>query len=190
MSFISDNYALVLARFNRFAGSGGQDDCWIWRGALRSGKDMSGMYGQLTVKQRKFRPSRVAYELFVGPIPDGMFVLHRCDTPACTNPRHLFVGTAKDNADDMIQKGRQFLKRGEDYPFTKKQILSWVGPGAQDRKGEGNGRSKLTAGDVIEMRQLRAAGETYKKIAKMKGVSWSCARVACCGIQWTHLENY
>ena len=50
--------------------------------------------------------SRFAYKHFVGPIPDGFLVCHHCDRPYCGNPDHLFLGTAKDNQQDMSQKGR------------------------------------------------------------------------------------
>ncbi len=49
---------------------------------------------------------RVAWEKSNGPIPLGLFVLHRCDNPACVNVEHLFLGTKRDNAEDAIAKGR------------------------------------------------------------------------------------
>jgi hypothetical protein len=49
---------------------------------------------------------RYAYTIFLGPIPDGKCVLHKCDNPSCVNPDHLFTGTAKDNTHDCYAKGR------------------------------------------------------------------------------------
>jgi HNH endonuclease len=60
---------------------------------------------------------RVSYELTFGPIPEGQCVMHTCDQPRCTNPRHLRLGTIRDNNEDKIMKGRQ--PRGERHPRAK-----------------------------------------------------------------------
>jgi hypothetical protein len=78
--------------------SGGDLACWEWQGP----KYPSG-YGYLDGKS----VHRLIYEILVEPIPDGMMVCHKCDNPPCCNPAHLFLGTAQDNCDDMIRKGRQ-----------------------------------------------------------------------------------
>lgn len=83
--------------------------CWEWSGAT-----MPLGYGQITDVARRTaggrrarsRAHRVAYELAYGQIPDGLYVCHRCDTPRCVRPTHLFLGTPKDNYDDMVAKGR------------------------------------------------------------------------------------
>jgi hypothetical protein len=62
---------------------------------------------------------RIAYELAVGPIPDGMKVLHACDNPPCCNPDHLSVGTQSDNVTDAMQKGRMKTKRGSNHKLAK-----------------------------------------------------------------------
>jgi hypothetical protein len=81
--------------------------CWEWK----LSRDRAG-YGRLKIQlgaRDKFRydsAHRFAYATLVGPIPDNLCVLHRCDNPPCCNPDHLFLGTNKDNMADMIAKGR------------------------------------------------------------------------------------
>lgn len=91
----------------------GPDDCWPWTGTT-NGTDGRGKvhirYEGLTAAGRPKRVQAYAYavswELSVGPIPDGLFVLHHCDNGNCVNPAHLFLGTQADNVRDMHQKGR------------------------------------------------------------------------------------
>jgi hypothetical protein len=88
--------------------------CWIWTGAL-----IPKGYGMIGKDGGRELAHRVAYELFIGPIPEGMFVLHRCDNRRCVNPKHLFLGTNTDNMQDMIAKGRARHIRGEECSFAK-----------------------------------------------------------------------
>ena len=78
-------------------------DCWIYTG--QKTRDGYGVIGIGRTKQ--LRAHRVSYELHIGPIPAGMLVCHRCDTPLCIRPEHLFLGTPKDNTQDMLLKGRR-----------------------------------------------------------------------------------
>lgn len=91
-----------------------QKSCWIWTGA----KDKKG-YGQLCFgDKKKMIASRVSYQLFIGPIENGLLVCHQCDTPSCVNPKHLFLGTHQENMIDMTEKGRQYSK------LTPKDVLN------------------------------------------------------------------
>lgn len=94
--------------------------CWIWTGM----KHPPG-YGLLWLSNkdnpRSVLAHRFSYELHNGPIPEGMFICHRCDNPPCVRPEHLFLGTHQDNMDDMHAKGRRVYEpvtectRGHDF---------------------------------------------------------------------------
>jgi hypothetical protein len=73
--------------------------CWIWTG----GADV---YGSMWYNGRHMGAHRASYLIHHGPIPDGMHVCHRCDTPLCVNPDHLFIGSRRDNMHDASVKGR------------------------------------------------------------------------------------
>jgi hypothetical protein len=77
------------------------NSCWEWQ---RTRNNCG--YGRVTVQGKKVLVHRLAYELWVGPIPRGLVVRHRCDNPACCNPAHLEVGTRRENTQDMMRRGR------------------------------------------------------------------------------------
>lgn len=89
----------VLERFNEGYKVDESTGCWICNATSR--------YPAMRVGKESIPRHRIAYELFVGPVPDGLCVLHKCDNPRCINPDHLFIGTQKDNMEDMRMKGRQ-----------------------------------------------------------------------------------
>lgn len=78
-----------------------KNGCWLWTGRLRKNG-----YGRMKVNGKDERAHRVSWWIHRGEIPDDLCVLHKCDTRACVNPECLFLGTRKDNYDDMRQKGR------------------------------------------------------------------------------------
>lgn len=114
--------------------------CWIWTSAL----DQNG-YGLFWFNGRSVYAHRFMYEISIGKIPEGMDVLHVCDTRNCVNPRHFFVGTQTDNNADMYRKGR----------------VSY---------GERSGRAKLTDRVVAQIRRMWCLGMTQKDIAGIFGV--------------------
>jgi hypothetical protein len=119
---------------------GDPQGCWLWQGAT-NGKPG---YGKLHLADGKQELAhRYAYALWVGPIPDGLEVLHRCDVKLCCNPHHLFLGSQKDNVHDCRLKGRhehklkaddvlemRRLRHEEGVPFTVLAERYGVTPGA------------------------------------------------------------
>ncbi len=96
----------LIERFWEKVAKADGDGCWLWTGAI--GKRWG--YGTIKSGVRTRSAHRVAWELTNGPIPAGLCVCHRCDTPACVRPTHLFLGTAADNMRDMYTKGRKTWK--------------------------------------------------------------------------------
>lgn len=90
---------------------GGPDECWEWRGALRS------RYGVIRWGRGSVAAHRLSFAHHHGPIPAGQVVRHRCDNTACVNPGHLHIGTQTDNVRDRVERGRS--ARGEQHGRAK-----------------------------------------------------------------------
>ena len=90
----------------------GPDDCWVWNKSTTNG------YGKVWDNEsgKLIRAHRFAYDLCLGDIGD-LQVLHRCDNRPCCNPNHLFLGTDKNNSDDMTAKGR--AAKGQEHYLSK-----------------------------------------------------------------------
>lgn len=112
--------------------------CWLWMGSVRAN-----WYGAFSVRHRSFSAHRWSWSEAHGPIPPGMCVLHRCDTPRCVRPDHLFLGTIADNNHDMIAKGR----------YVPRKKGTW-----------------LAADKVLAIRDGLAAGLSTRAVAKRVGV--------------------
>lgn len=119
--------------------------CLLWTASTTEGG-----YGRFGLGQRVVIASRFAWERAHGPIPAGLDVCHRCDTPACVRVDHLFLGTRAENVADMHAKGRGRA------------------PGMQ---GERHPQAKLTAEVVRQIRSRRQAGESGVSLAKAYGVT-------------------
>ncbi len=89
--------------------------CWLWTSCVDHGG-----YGYLHNRQgrpKNLKAHRLAYEQFIGPIPEGAYVCHSCDVPSCINPRHLWLGTHEENQKDRIRKGRS--AKGSDFKRSR-----------------------------------------------------------------------
>lgn len=117
--------------------------CWEWTGA----KTKKG-YGSFGYIYGTEYAHRISYIFAFGEIPDGLFVCHGCDNRKCVNPNHLFLGTPKENSEDMVSKGRSIVN-------------------------EKNPRAKLKSSEVREIRKILSSSSnlSHKEIASMFGVS-------------------
>lgn len=152
--------------------------CHEWTGAkLYSG------YGVIRHKGKSTGAHRVAWEMKNGPIPQGMFVCHKCDNPKCVNPDHLFIGTVRDNTKDMMQKGRhpaQKLARRQGKPFIPKDY-SRTNP-------LGSSNSKLTIDQVKEIKIRLSKKESHSKIAVDYGVTKTAITHINTGLRWAFVQ--
>lgn len=142
--------------------------CWEWLRALN--EHGYGVFRSASKNLAHGIPEvlahRVAWHLTHGPIPDGLFVCHHCDNRKCVKPDHLFIGTARDNALDMVRKGRQVIA---------------------DQRGDLHPGRKLSSQDVIAIRAARASGEQATAIARRYGVNYRTIIAACTGKTWAHI---
>jgi hypothetical protein len=131
--------------------------CIEWQGYRYRG------YGFITIGGAARRAHRVAWALANGDPPADKMVCHRCDNRACVNVKHLFLGSARDNAADMANKGRAPIP---------------------SHGGERNPSAKLNRGDVTTMRAQHAAGESISALARAFGVARQTASNVIAGKTW------
>jgi hypothetical protein len=136
--------------------------CWIWTD--HTGKRGTGI---IWISGKPISAHIFAYEQFIGPIPDGLYICHHCDNPKCVNPKHLFAGTQNDNMQDMKRKKRA------NHPL-----------------GEANGRAVLTEANV---REIRAFCKPWSKqhgqviYAKKFGVTVTAIQDVLKRKRWSHV---
>lgn len=137
------------------------DGCWEWTiGRFRDG------YGQFSIKGISRVASRISWIIHnKRSIPNKMMVCHKCDTPECVNPAHLFIGSARDNARDRSRKGR-----------------------SASRVGERNNSCVLSRQDVIEIRKtFSRGGVTRVSLSEKYGVNKQTVCNIISGKSWSHL---
>ncbi len=128
--------------------------CWLWAAKTDYG------YGRFSVGYKSYRAHRFSYQTFVGEIPEGILVCHRCDIPPCCNPDHLFLGTDAENVADMIAKDRS--PRGRRHPMAT-----------------------LSETDIAD---IRASKERGAHLARMYGVSRTTVCDILKRRTWSHIQ--
>ncbi len=142
-----------------------ENSCWNWKGYLCAPKKIYGLTSStLDGKKKKILAHRLAFRLWKGDIPQGMFILHSCDNPLCLNPDHLHIGTPKKNMDEMKERGRE-----------KKAL------------GEKNGYAKLTNKKVLEIRESFKKGLGVREISRKYKITSSSASYITRNITWKHI---
>lgn len=143
----------VLERFERKFTRRGPDECWPWTAATSHCG-----YGVFAWSEER-QAHRAAYRLFVGDIPKGQVIRHRCDNPPCVNPRHLEPGTPLQNSGDAVARGR--IARGSRH-----------------------GVSKLTEEQAL---LILASTESATEVARRYDVHPDLVRMIQRGVRWGHL---
>jgi HNH endonuclease len=139
----------------------GESGCWIYTGGWGSNG-----YGVIWHEGKQKSVHRVSFELYKGPVPPGLYVLHKCNNKPCFNPDHLYAGTAKQNTADMIEAGR----------FV-------------DNSGERNGRAILSKREVGEIKFLIAEGQlSYREIGQIYGAAPNTVKTIASGRNWPLVE--
>lgn len=136
-----------------------ESGCWLWLGCWNENG-----YGRVQLKNGPVFSTgahRVFYTNHIGPIPSGLLVCHKCDTPSCVNPEHLFLGTNADNMLDRDIKGRAARPEGEKGPAAK-----------------------LTEEQV---RVIRASQEQQRVLARRYGVSDTAIKFVRRRITWRNV---
>lgn len=171
----------IKDRFNKnIIFSDNPDDCWIWKGARNSfGYGRFGVPGNSGIYAHRF-----SYEMHKGKIENKLFVCHSCDNPSCVNPKHLWLGTAKDNIHDMINKNRNAsgYKEGKNGKKIKNKF-----PFRMQFHGSSHPCSKLNEEIVKEIKIKLLKGIRGSVLAREYDISEQVINTIKHGKSWKHV---
>jgi len=156
--------------------------CWIWIKCVNEWG-----YGQIKINGKSLSVHRVSWEIHNNkPVPQGMLVCHKCDTPSCINPYHLFLGTNKDNVRDSVSRGRR-AKPSVRFTFSgRKHKEAIKARWSRARSGELNNKSKLSNNDVLN---IRKDSRPLSIIAEEYGICVNHVSRIRCMVQWKKIPN-
>jgi hypothetical protein len=156
---------VLLYRFmSKVAVPIGPKECWMWAASKIKGYGQLSTRREVCVAKANWMAHRLSYVLFVGAIPRGLCVLHKCDVMACVNPRHLFLGTQRENVADCVAKSRQ-------------------------ARGESAGKHVLTPNEVRQIRAEYATGKRIVVLGRKFGVTSRTIAKIVRKASWKHLEG-
>lgn len=146
------------------------EGCWLWTSTTSTAG-----YGYIDDNKRRYQSSVYSWMIHNGPVPDGLFVLHKCDNTACVNPDHLFLGTQNDNVQDCIKKGR-------------------FNYGSRGKKGEKHHGARVTEEQVrdIRRRYTKGRGRYQRGNSHELAVEFGLTQAQVLNIakhkQWSHVK--
>jgi hypothetical protein len=137
-----------------------KNECWLYQGSIsKSG------YGNISLAGKQYKPHRLVARLFLGfDLNSDKFICHKCDNPSCINPMHLFIGTAKENTQDALTKGRFSI-------------------------GERHYAAKLKWHDVKAIRDLHHMGMPVAEIARKYEMGETPIRKIVQRKTWKHVKE-
>jgi hypothetical protein len=175
-------------RFWEKVQKGTDSDCWPFIGT-RNNKGYGMFQQKIDGAHGKRLAHRVSYELNIGPVPNGLFVLHRCDNPPCVNPRHLFIGDRSDNSRDMYSKGRWSMDPSKRVPPPRicgdKHHLRRHPEKVM--RGELAKNAKLTDDLVRQYRAQLASGKALRQLARETGLARKTLMHMRDRVTWRHV---
>lgn len=153
----------------------GSDDCWEWKSGKRKGKG----YGAFLFNGKNELAHRIAWILAFDGVPEGIYVLHRCDNPGCVNPKHLFLGTHQDNMEDMVAKNRQASgdRQGLSADPTKAA------------RGERHGRATITEDQAKAIKSYGWQGCRASNISIFMDIDQQVVSKILRGRTWKHIPE-
>lgn len=152
----ADDFARFLANIS----VGEPAACWPWLGATVIGCG----YGRFSLDELSVRAHRHIYILIHGPIANNLVVRHKCDNPVCVNPRHLTLGTPKQNTADKYERGRAADRRGTKHPLAR-----------------------LSEAQVQAIRRAVSLGQKHHAVAQAYGISRQHVGRITRGEGWRHV---